>query len=75
MIYPDFPLDLTRFVLGKHLILYLANEMQDHDFRNFVLHNCILNFDAEQVYLKPQVTYVKNKELTANPKPQTLEKN
>ena len=41
------------------------------DFRNFVLHNCI---DAEQVYLKLQVTNNKNKEDTANPKPQTLEK-
>ena len=44
------------------------------DFRNFVLDNCILYFDAEQVYLKPQVTNLKNKEVTANPKPQTLEK-
>ena len=43
------------------------------DFRNFVLHNCILNFDTEQVYLK--VTNIKNKEGTANPKPQNLEKN
>ena len=45
------------------------------DFRNFVLDNCILDFDAEQVYLKPQVTNLKNKKVTANPKPQTLEKN
>ena len=40
------------------------------DFRNFVL-----DFDAEQVYLKLQVTNLKNKEVTVNPKPQTLEKN
>ena len=45
------------------------------DFRNFVLQNCILIFDAEQVYLKLQVTNVKNKEVTANPKPQALKKN
>ena len=45
------------------------------DFRNFVLDNCILDFDAEQVYSKPQVTNLKNKEITANPLPQTLEKN
>ena len=45
------------------------------DFRNFVLDNCILDFDAEQVYLKPQVTNLKNKKVTANPKLQTLEKN
>ena len=45
------------------------------DFRNFALHNCILIFDAEQVYLELKVTKVKNKEVTANPKPQTLEKN
>ena len=72
MIDPDFPLDLTGFFSGKHLIQFLANKMQD--FRNFVLLNCILSFDAEQVYLKLQVTTVKNKEVTANPKPQTLEK-
>ena len=42
------------------------------DFRNFLLHNCILNFDSGYVYLKLQVTNVKNKEVTANPKPQTL---
>ena len=29
---------------------------------------------AEQVYLKPQVTNLKNKKITANPKPQTQEK-
>ena len=44
------------------------------DFRNFILHNCILVFDAEQVYLKLQVTNLKNKEVTVNHKPQTLEK-
>ena len=44
------------------------------DFRNFVLHNCILVFDAEQVYLKLQVTNLKNKD-TVNPKPHTLERN
>ena len=42
------------------------------NFRNFVLYNCILNLDAEQVKL--QITNVKNKEVTANPKPQTLGK-
>ena len=45
------------------------------DFWNFVPHNCILVFDAEQVYLKLQVTNLKNKEVTVNPKPQTLEQN
>ena len=50
----------------------LANKMQD--FRNYVLHNFIVIFDAEQVYLQPKVTNVKNKEVTANPKPQTLQK-
>ena len=69
MIYPDFALDLTGFFLGKHLLQFLANKM--HDFRNFVQHrdNCIFIFDAEQVYLKLQVTDVKNKEVTANPNP------
>ena len=45
------------------------------DFRNFVLDNCILVFDAEQVYLKLQVINLKNKEVTVNPKPQNLERN
>ena len=45
------------------------------DFWNFVLDNYILDFDAEQVYLKLQVTNLKNKEVTVNPKTQTLEKN
>ena len=48
------------------------------DSRNFVLNYCILTFDAEQVYLKPQVTNLKNRKVTANPnfpKLQTLEKN
>ena len=44
------------------------------DFRNFVLHNCTLVFDAEQVYLKLQITIINNREVTANPKHQTLEK-
>ena len=42
--------------------------------KDFVLNNCILDFDAEQVYLKLQVINLKNKEVTVNPKPQTLEK-
>ena len=68
--YPDFPLDMIGLSPGKHLIQFLPKKMQD--FRNFVLHNCILICDAEPVYLKPQVTNVKNKEVIANPKPQTL---
>ena len=44
------------------------------DFRNFVLHNCILVFDTEQVYFKVQVIKLKNKEVTVYPKTQTLEK-
>ena len=44
------------------------------DFWNFVLHSYIPNFDAGQVYLKPRVTNIQNKKVTANPKPQTLEK-
>ena len=73
------PSDLSRLspqfdhiFFGKHLIHFLADKMQD--FRNFVLHKSILDFDSEQIYLKPQVTNVKNKEVKAKPKPQTLEK-
>ena len=73
VISPDFSLELTGFFPGKLLIHFLVLKMKD--FRNFVLHNCILDFDAEQVYLKPQVFNLKNKEVTANPKTQTLEKN
>ena len=68
MISPDFSLELTGFFPGKHLIHFLVLKMKD--FRNFVL-----DFDAEQVYLKLQVTNLKNKEVTVNPKPQTLDKN
>ena len=73
VISPDFPLELTEFFPGKHLIHFLVLKMKD--FWNFVLDNCILDFDAEHVYLKPQVINLKNKEVTVNPKPQTLEKN
>ena len=59
---PDFPLELTVFFPGKHLFHFLVLKMKD--FRNFVLHNCILVFDAEQVYLKLQVINLKNKEVT-----------
>ena len=68
VISPDFSLELTGFFPGKHLIHFLVLKMKD--FRNFVL-----DFDAEQVYLKLQVTNLKNKEVTVNPKPQTLRKN
>ena len=44
------------------------------DFWNFVLDNGILVFDSEQVYLKLQATNLRNKEVTVNPKPQSLEK-
>ena len=62
---PHFPLKSTAFFLGKHLIHFLDNKMQD--FRDFVLHNCILNFYSEQVYVKPQVSNFKNKEVTSKP--------
>ena len=55
------------FFGAKHFIPFLANKM--HYFWNFVLHNCILVFDPEHVYLKLQLTKFKNKEVTANPKP------
>ena len=41
-------LDLTEFLPGRHLIQFQANKMQD--FRNFVLHNCIVILT--QVYLQ-----------------------
>ena len=63
---PDFPLELTRFFPGKHLIHFLVLKMEN--FLNFVLDNFIFVFDAEQVYLKLQATNLKNKEVTVNPK-------
>ena len=72
MIYPDFHLELTGFSPGNHLIHCWVLKMKD--FRNFVLHNCILVFDPEQVYLNLQVTNLKNKEVTVNLNPPTLKK-
>ena len=72
MILADFPLEWTGFFPGMSTYPILADKMQD--FRNFVLHNCNLILTAEQVYLKLQLTNVKEKEDTANPKHQTLEK-
>ena len=63
---------VDRIFFGKHLIHFLVLKMKN--FRNFVLHHCILDFDADQVYSKLQVTNLKNNEVTVNPKPQTLEK-
>ena len=50
--------ELSGFFPGKHLIQFLVLKIKD--FRNFVLDNCILVFDAEQVYLKVQVINLKN---------------
>ena len=68
----DFFLEFTRFFPGKHLIHFLVLKMKD--FRNFVIRNYILVFDAEQFYLKFQVTSFKNKELTVNPNPKPEKK-
>ena len=51
----------------KHIVHFLV--LKKKDFRNFVLHNCTLVFDAEQVYLKLQVINLKNMEVTVNHKP------
>ena len=71
VIYPDFPLDtgffsdLFRFFLGKQLIRFSAYKMLD--FRNFIFHPCIVNLDAEHIYLKLKVSNFKSKEATAKP--------
>ena len=59
VISPDFPLKLTGYFPGKHLIQFLVLKMKD--FRNFILDNCILVFDAEQVYLsfKPPISRIR----------------
>ena len=70
VIYPDFPLNSTVFFPLETLYPILAYKTQ------MLFHITVFSFfDAEQVYLKIQVTNVKNKEVTANPKPPTLEKN
>ena len=66
VIYLDFPFDLTGIFSGKHLIQYKANKLPN--FWKFILHDCILIFDAEQVYLKHQVTNFKNR-VRVNPNP------
>ena len=43
---------LSRFFPRKLFIQFSVNKVQD--FQIFVLHNCILIFDAEIFYLKPQ---------------------
>ena len=65
VISPDFSLESTGFFPGKHLIHFLVLKMKD--FWNFVLDNCILDFDAEEVYLMLQVINLKNKEVTVKP--------
>ena len=57
---------------GKQLIQFLANNMS-YD-QNFILHNCIIIFDTVQFYWKLWITNFMNKEVIANPEPQTLEK-
>ena len=63
-----FSPQIDRIFSGKHLVHFLVLKMKDS--------TKILIFDAEQVYLKPQVTNVKDKdsEVRANLKPHTLEK-
>ena len=43
------------------------------DLRKFVLNKWIVIFGAEQVYLKRQVTNLKNKEVAAIPKPKSCQ--
>ena len=74
------PCDISRFSPLIDLNFFQESTSsifgaQHEGFRNLVLHNCILVFDAEQAYLKLQVINLKNKEVIVNPKPQTLEKN
>ena len=71
-------LDLPRF--SPRFYRIFSGEALDPIFSQrdagfFVLHTCILIFDAEQVYLKPQVSNLMNKEVKEDPNPQTLSKN
>ena len=64
-------LDFSREALNQIFSL------QNAGFRNFVLQNCFVNFDAEQVYLKLHVTNFKAKKVVtklSKPQLQTLEK-
>ena len=71
-IFPSIRLDFFRGNGLKHWIQFLANKVQE--FWNLELHCCILNVETWQVYIKLQVTNVKNKKVTVNQKPQDLEK-
>ena len=75
VIYPYFFLApckwFDRIFTERHFIQFLANKMKE--FLNFNLH-CILIFDAKQIYWKLQVTNLRNKEVTANPTPQSWPK-
>ena len=62
-VYPDFPLDLTRF-FGDALIPIFGD--QDAGILGFHSHIIIVNFNAERVSLKLQVTNVRMKEVTKN---------
>ena len=68
-----FSPQIDRIFSGKHLIHFKFLVLKMKNFRNFVLHNWTLVFDAEQDYIKLRVTNLKNKEVILNPKPQTLE--
>ena len=61
VIYPDLPLIFSREA-RKPIF-----SQQGAEFWSLILHNCIIIFKAERVYLNPQVTNVKNN-VTANPK-------
>ena len=58
------PCDLSRFLpqfdrifSWKHFVQFFANKSYKMlDFRKFILHNCIVIFGAEQVYVNLQVT-------------------
>ena len=73
MISPDFFPRIDKFFFREALNSFLVLKMKD--FWNLVLHDCVLIFDAEQVYFKLQVTNLKNKEVKVSPQPETLEKN
>ena len=74
VICPDVFLNLTGFFPERYLSNFSLTSCRIFRIPFYIVHTWMLIFDAEQVYLKLQVTILKNKEDTANSKSKTLEK-
>ena len=73
VIYSYASLNFTGICSAKYFNQFLESKLQD--FRNFVLHTCIVIFDDEQVYLtlrdkfKSPISRLRKEQRTPDPKP------